>query len=90
MSIMLGDIDVANEIIDLHFQLRKTQILLDLLIQRSSAMIHQPTAIGAVISNPYSTFSNPLITIADVQQAEQTSLSFVQTKYPNMGIQKKL
>lgn len=35
MTIKIGDLDVANEIVELHFQLRKTQKLLEVLINRS-------------------------------------------------------
>jgi hypothetical protein len=32
MSMRIGDIDVANEIIDLHYQLRRTTLILDKLL----------------------------------------------------------
>jgi len=36
MSISIGDIDIANEIVELHFQLHKTQLLLDKIILKVS------------------------------------------------------
>lgn len=35
MGISIGGIDIANEIVELHFQLRRTQKLLELVINRS-------------------------------------------------------
>lgn len=36
MAVKIGDIDIAREIIDLHFQLRRTQLLLERALQRIS------------------------------------------------------
>ena len=35
MGISIGSIDVANEIVELHFQLRRTQKLLEFVINKS-------------------------------------------------------
>jgi len=35
MSIKVGDVDVAAEIVELHFQLHRTQRILDLLISKT-------------------------------------------------------
>ncbi|MEC7307206.1 hypothetical protein ACPV5I_00680 [Vibrio gigantis] len=32
MSIKIGDVDVANEIVELHFQVARTQLILDKLL----------------------------------------------------------
>jgi hypothetical protein len=36
MSIQIGDINLANEIIELHFQVLRTQMLLEIIVQNSS------------------------------------------------------
>ena len=36
MSIQIGDLNIANEIIELHFQVLRTQLLLELILQRSN------------------------------------------------------
>jgi len=36
MSIQIGDIDIAKEIIDLHYQLRRTQVLLEIALGKIS------------------------------------------------------
>lgn len=35
MSIQIGDLNIANEIVELHFQVLRTQLLLELILQRS-------------------------------------------------------
>ena len=43
MSVQIGDINIANEIVELHFQILRTQLLLELILQKSSST-YQPTA----------------------------------------------
>lgn len=38
MGIKVGDLDIANEIVELNFQLRRTQKFLDILINRASPL----------------------------------------------------
>jgi hypothetical protein len=38
MSIRIGDIDVANEIVEIHYQLVRTQLILDYLISRNQGL----------------------------------------------------
>lgn len=38
MGINVGGIDLAGEIVDLHFQLRRTQKLLEIVINRSNGV----------------------------------------------------
>lgn len=38
MGISIGGIDVANEIVELHFQLRRTQKLLEIIINKSPGL----------------------------------------------------
>jgi hypothetical protein len=37
MSIQIGDINLTNEIIELHFQVLRTQMLLEKIVQNSSS-----------------------------------------------------
>jgi hypothetical protein len=39
MGIKIGDLDIANEIIDVRFQLTRTQLILDKLIQVNPRLI---------------------------------------------------
>lgn len=43
MSISIGDLNVANEIIELHFQVLRTQLILELILQRTGTT-YKPTA----------------------------------------------
>lgn len=43
MSIQIGDLNIANEIVELHFQVLRTQLLLELILQRTGST-YQPTA----------------------------------------------
>lgn len=36
MSIQIGDLNIANEIVELHFQILRTQLLLELILQRTT------------------------------------------------------
>ena len=38
MSIRVGDVDVANEIIELHFQVRRTQLIIEALAAEDPVM----------------------------------------------------
>ena len=67
MSIKIGDIDVANEIIDLHFQVRRTQLLLERTLGRTGVVV----------------------TPEDITAAEQEAFSWLQAKFPSMGIVRK-
>ena len=40
MSIKIGDIDVANEIVELHFQIIRTQLILEHIL-KNNALISQ-------------------------------------------------
>lgn len=63
----IGDINIPNEIIDLHYQLKRMSFLLDRVLSRMGASL-QPS---------------------DLTAADSAAMSFVQNKFPNMGIQKK-
>lgn len=71
MSISIGDIDVAQEIVELNFQLRRTQKLLEFVINKA---INDPN----------------ILTSNDIEAADKDALEFVQKKFPNMGIGKKV
>lgn len=42
MSISIGDLNVANEIVELHFQVLRTQLILELILQRTNST-YKPT-----------------------------------------------
>ena len=44
MGIKIGDVDVASEIVELNYQLLRTQLILDNLIQ-NNPNLHRPTQI---------------------------------------------
>jgi hypothetical protein len=43
MSIKIGDVDVAQEIIELRHQLSRTQMILELVINKNSGVLKLPT-----------------------------------------------
>ena len=44
MSIKLGDVDVAQEIIELRHQLIRTQMILELIVNKNMGTMQNPTA----------------------------------------------
>ena len=67
-----GDIEVSKEIIELHYQLHRTQKILELLMNKLS------TALG----------TSGRLEPKDIAEADRDALEFVQKKFPNMGIEK--
>jgi hypothetical protein len=69
MSARIGGIDIVSEIVELTFQLRRTQSLLELIINNNQSLT-KPTP-------------------SEVEAAEKEALSYVQKRFPDLGIHEK-
>jgi hypothetical protein len=89
MSIKVGDVDLAAEIVELHFQLHRTQLLLDIVIRKVSGFPMTDAEVRSQIGGRDAVQAmRPILTASEVHSVDEETLRWLQNKFPKMGIKK--